>query len=238
MNEVNFLKPTSFNIPDGELLARMSMAHYKVKQFGTELSLPIVVGSLSKNFAEAERPELNVTHLISQDVCKLYYDMKMMTFHCSWLGETLFERLKIINHENKEKPEYTTVVEKFIEKKTRESGFKITYERLDFMSHKGLLSCILKEYEKSKEKLPFDRKAFSGLFNDIIIQRNNYTHGELFLLDKENGFQTIIECDKGYQIIDQLTLNSFNQCYEELIDKLLLIRSILPPRFSVPMVEE
>lgn len=206
---VAFFKPQVFTIPDGQVLAELSIDLFRVKQFGIELSIPVTIAGISKDFAKGDVAQLNVNDLSKEELHQRYYDIKMLTFHCAWLGEVLFERLKGINNLEVGKAINKDVVDKFLAGKGR------PYEKLDLIAHKDLLCAILKEREKIKA-LPFDRKAFCTLFDDIIVQRNNFTHGKLFLLQTEAGYQSILHSDKGYQVIDKDILNSYNECYNEL----------------------
>ena len=224
---MDYKKPNRFTIPDGELLSRITSAHYNVKQYGVELSLPFTIASLSKDFRNGKIPEHKIEKLLSEQVGQFYYDIKTMIFHCAWLGEVLFSRIKDLNDSFKRNPDYQSFIDDFItiENATREC--KTSYEKLDFMGHKKLLSEILKKYEKEKKKLPFERKEFSRVFNDVIVQRNNFTHGELFLLDSDEGVSTILESFVGFEIIDKDVLNSYNSCFNYLLETLSLIREEL-----------
>jgi hypothetical protein len=206
---IEFQKPQEFLIPKGELLAELCVDLYQVKQFGIELSIPITIARISKDFNNGEIAQLSLGDLNKEELHKSYYDIKMLIFHCAWLAEVLFERLKGINNSEFIKSPKLETIEKFL------SGKGKPYEKLDFIAHKDLLCAILKNLEKSKS-LPFDRKNFCTLFDDIIVQRNNFTHGKLLLLQTEVGYQTILNSDKGYHILDKSVLNSYNECYFEL----------------------
>ena len=224
---MEYNRPKKFEIPNGEVLSRITTAHYNVKQYGVELSLPFTIASLSEDFKNGKIPEHKVEQLFSEQIGKFYYDIKTMIFHCAWLGEVLFSRLKDLNDSFKRNLDYQTLIDDFIinENATREC--KTSYEKLDFMGHKKLLSEILKKYEREKKKLPFERKEFSRVLNDVIIQRNNFTHGELFLLDSEEGVSTILESFIGFEIIDKAVLNSYNDCFNYLSKILSLIHEEL-----------
>ncbi|MBS1595711.1 MAG: hypothetical protein JST90_15455 [Bacteroidetes bacterium] len=206
---ITFLKPQEFAIPNGELLAELSIDIFQVKQFGCELSIPITIAALSKDFAGGQKPQINVGDLSMEELHQRYYDIKMLTFHCAWLGEVLLERLKGVNDFMISGPSNKASVAKFLADKGRQ------YEKLDFIAHKDLLCAVLKEREKSIA-LSFDRKTFCTLFDEIIVQRNNFIHGKLFMLQTSAGYQTILHSDKGYQIIEKDTLNSYNECYNNI----------------------
>jgi len=197
-----------------------------VEQFGVKLSLPFIRGKISENYSQGHPVEIQPEKMLSKEESEYYYNIKMMIFHCSWLGEFLFGKLREINDSYYHSKQYEKLIEAFLNKENEQRDCKINYEKLDFMGHKKLLNELLKEQERAGKKLAFDRKYFSTLFHDIISQRNNFTHGELFLLETTDGLQTILEHYKGTDIIDKNTLNSFNESFEELLDCLIKIKEV------------
>lgn len=218
--DMEFLKPKPFILPKDEILVELGTDYYQIKQFGVELSVPFSIAKVSKDFTTGGNAQMDIAQLFNQDAVRFFYDIKMMTFHCTWLGESLFLFLKRLNDKYHTQPKYSKVMHEFIAKTNASRECKIEYKTLDFMGHKGLLSDILKENEKTTSLLAFKRKDFNRLFDSIIIQRNNFTHGELLLLHTEEGFKTLLRHNKGTEIIDMEVLNSYNECYNNISEAL------------------
>ncbi|MCW3126096.1 MAG: hypothetical protein JWO03_1754 [Bacteroidetes bacterium] len=210
---LDFKKPEELNVPNKLILQRWSTDIFQINQLGIHLSLPITFALLSKDAPNSTDP-IDPDYL-NPDLHQRYYDIKMMTYHCAWLGESLFVKLRTLNDIEKDKPASAQIITDFIDEKNKTRTPPITYEFLDFISHKDLLCVLLKEKAKIKA-LPFDRKPFCRLFDDIIKQRNNFIHGELLYFKTTEGYQTVLHSQSGYHILNKDVLNSYNECYKHL----------------------
>jgi hypothetical protein len=138
---------------------------------------------------------------------------------CSQLAERLFNKLKSVNDSLKSNAELSLIFAKY-DNETKK------YAKLDFMSHRELLSDIIKSKKIdliNKVSAEYDIKSVRCSLNDFILERNKYTHGELLYWYPEK--KTLLEYrdSKGeieYAELNMDILNSFSKCYIEL-DKYL-----------------
>lgn len=95
---------------------------------------------------------------------------------------------------------------------------------IDFMN---LRDWYMKDIRDSKIYLDFKEynstkklKPFSSAFNDFILDRNIYTHGQLCIVRRSWDFliQYIDKKSNGirYAIIDSNILKSYNDCYDKI----------------------
>jgi hypothetical protein len=234
MNKTTFKTPELLIVPQEHVFALIGSDLYTITQFEVKLNLPITIATIYKDYKAKSLKQIqeaiikeNKDVLHNTETSKFYYDIKTMMFHCAWLGEVLLLRLKDINDNIKSKGKYDGIIDKFIKDEGERRECKVSYERLDFMGHKKLLNEILKEFQKKGGKLPFERKEFSSLFHDVINQRNAFTHGHLFLLKTDVGLQTILDSHLGKQIIEATHLNSYNECFNDLLTGVGAIKSIV-----------
>jgi len=147
--------------------------------------------------------------------------VKEMIGNCSQIGENLFQKLKSLMDKIKASKTVDDLFKKHEEKYERE------YTKFDFMGYRNLLSDIL----KSKKIIDLTSKGFilksvTKSFNDFILDRNKYTHGELMFWVEKNA--SLLEYENTsreteYGLVTKEIMESYINCYKELNGVLDLI---------------
>ena len=137
----------------------------------------------------------------------------------SQLSERLFGKLIIVNDSLKLEAELKPIFDKY------DNAEKV-YAKLDFMSHRNLLSDIIKSKKiegLNKINAQYHVKLVRSALTDFILESNKYAQGELLLWYPER--KTLLEYrnSKGETEYSGLTaeiLNSYSECANKL-DKYL-----------------
>lgn len=163
----------------------------------------------------------DVKSIFSKPIVENLHRIKAKIGQCSQIAENLFGTLKHCNNKFKLNPDLNPVFEKI--------GAR--YSKLDFMGHRNLLSDIIKSQKVvwlNDILLPYDKKSVTKSFHGFILDRNKYTHGELMYWYPEKKTLLEYQNERGeteYGEVNQLVLNSFLQCYQELEEILDQIRT-------------
>lgn len=150
--------------------------------------------------------------LLGEETIKMLIEIKTIVGKCSQIGEILNNKLKSSNDKLQNETILANIFKKYEER----------YHKLDFMGHRNLFSDIIKS--KKVEKINtfaenYNIKTVTKAFNDFILDRNKYTHGELMywypnrktLLEYKN-----VNGETEYGEVNQNILNSYLKCYNDL----------------------
>jgi len=222
MTIIELKKPEiiSFNTENG-LNCKISHQLYVEKKLGIKLPVRF---SLFMNLTEKNE---DGKLILPFDGSKIYgkqsvsqmNEISKIVGRCSQIAERLFDKLKSVNDSLKSNSELTSIFEKYDNEDKK-------YVKLDFMTHRQLLSDIIKSKKVDRinnVSSEYDIKSVRCAMNDFILERNKYTHGELLYWYPER--KTLLEYrnSKGeieYAELNKDVLNSYSECYVSL-DKYL-----------------
>ncbi len=218
MKSITLLSPKVVTFPEESIQVKISHQMYTDEKLGVKLpvnySLFMV---LTEKGADGKFiMPLDGTAIFGKETVQMLNSVKNVIGQCSQTGEILFGRLKIINTKFKNVPELKDVFAAYEEK----------YHKLDFMGHRDLLSAIFKSKKLDwlNEILKnYDVKAATKAFNNFILDRNKYTHGELMYWYPSK--ETLLEYETEARVtehglVNSDTLNSYLTCYKDLDDLL------------------
>ncbi|CAA0235348.1 hypothetical protein [Tenacibaculum maritimum] len=222
MIKIELEKPKiiSFDTKNG-LTCKISHQLYVEKNLGIKLPVRF---SLFMNLTEKNEDgklilPFDGNKIFGKETATQINEINKLVGRCSQIAERLFDKLKRVNDSLKSNPELTSIFEKYDNDDRK-------YVKLDFMTHRQLLSDIIKSKKIDRindVSSGYDIKSVRRAMNDFILERNKYTHGELLYWYPEK--KTLLEYlnSKGeteYAELNMDILNSFSECYVSL-DKYL-----------------
>ena len=154
-----------------------------------------------------------------KEVAQQINEINKIVGKCSQLAERLFDKLKSVNDNLKSNSDINSIFAKY-------DNEEKNYKKLDFMTHRNLLSDIIKSKKIdriNKASEGYHIKLVRSSLNDFILERNKYTHGELLYWYPERKTLLEYKNSKGeteYAELNMDILNSYLECYVKL-DKYL-----------------
>lgn len=179
-----------FNDPVVEMELQKTMNRYFI--FNGEL--PLVEGTFD-------------THNPSTEQMMTHYRLQALMNHCVNAAEDINDRLKFF------------VMQTHVQNDEDE----IKLAKTGFMGLRDIFSKYIKKYPRLKEIEGFENanaiNLFTDTFNQYIIDRNIYTHGQLGYHVQEDVFciKFLNGEREGYAEIDMSILNSFLEVSKEII---------------------
>lgn len=222
MIRIELKKPEiiSFDTKNG-LNCKISHQFYVEKNLGIKLPVrfSIFMNLTEKNEDGKLILPFDGDKIFGKQIVAQINEINKIVGKCSQIAERLFDKLKSVNDNLKGIPELTSIFEKYDNEEKK-------YVKLDFMTHRQLLSDIIKSKKIHRINVvssEYDIKSVRRAMNDFILERNKYTHGELLYWYPKK--KTLLEYrnSKGeteYAELNMDILNSYSECYVSL-DKYL-----------------
>lgn len=195
---------------------------YNENKFGT--SIPVHY-SLFMNLKEKNDEgkfilPFDVDKIFGKEIIGRLNEINKIIGRCSQIAERLFDKLKQVNTKFKSSPELESIFKNYISDK------KTKYSKFDFMTHRNILSDIIKSKKVNRinnVNMDYDIRSIRTAMYNFILDRNKYTHGELLYWYPEK--KTILEYinsqgNKEYAELNMDILNSYTACYSKLYEYL------------------
>jgi len=222
MIKIELKKPEiiSFDTKNG-LNCKISHQLYVEENLGIKLPVKF---SLFMNLTEKSADgrlimPIDGTKTFGKEIAHQINEINKIVGKCSQLAERLFDKLKSVNDSLKSNSDLNSIFAKY-------DNEEKNYKKLDFMTHRNLLSDIIKSKKIdriNKTSEEYHIKSVRCSLNDFILERNKYTHGELLYWYPERKTLLEYKNSKGeteYAELNMDILNSFFDCYVKL-DKYL-----------------
>ncbi len=215
MKKLEIISPSvqKFDLKEG-LISKFSHQLFVDESLGVNLPVnhSIFMFLTEKSDDGRFKMPFDVNAIFSKPIAENLHRIKAKIGQCSQIAENLFGALKYCNDKFKLNPDLNTFFQKVEER----------YSKLDFMGHRDILSNIIKSQKVDWLNgilLSYDKKSVTKSFNSFILDRNKYTHGEVMYWYPEKKTLLEYQNENGeveYGEVNQLILNSFLQCYQEL----------------------
>lgn len=222
MIKIELKKPKiiSFDTKNG-LNCKISHQLYVEENLGIKLPVKF---SLFMNLTEKSDDgrlimPIDGTKTFGKEIAHQINEINKIVGKCSQLAERLFDKLKSVNDSLKSNSDLNSIFAKY-------DNEEKNYKKLDFMTHRNLLSDIIKSKKIqriNKASEEYHIKSVRCSLNDFILERNKYTHGELLYWYPERKTLLEYKNSKGeteYAELNMDILNSYSECYV-MLDKYL-----------------
>lgn len=224
MIDINIESPIIINFDTrGGLNCKISHKMFSEQRMGINLPVnySLFMNLKDKNSDGKFILPMDSDKIFGKEIVSALTEIKTIIGKCTQLGEALNNKLSATSNRFKSDPILTSVFKKYNER----------YHKLDFMGHRNLLSDIIKS--KKIDKITdlgntYNLKSVTKAFNNFILDRNKYTHGDLMYWYPDG--KTLLEYkdvngEVEYGEINKDILNSYLKCYTDL-DKFLDILNL------------